>query len=387
MVMTIPDVQHVQLPPGSPATGEPLSRLDRVALELRALAQGGLLVDVDVHGLRQFSLPVLLPELGLGGEEARAQGLQATRLLIPRDLYQALRTAERRCRRVLERHSLPLLQAGSFRYVPATAWTAFEKEFAQAQAGMRAVVEKMAQDYPRLQGEALRLAQRIATEAWRSPAVRRTWAGDATAFRAMVVDRVARRFPEVQAVRAIRAEIRVARLVTVADLAEEEARLARARAEAAQAEALEAQARARLRLSREAEEAMRRALLQEARKAAQEALTPFEQYLEAVRARVRQEAGAILESLRGQEPGNVNPRTLQRCLRLVETFRRLALLEDAALEQEIRRVARAARAVRPGGRRRQATPDDVSAAQALAQALEGVLEAARPSTRGASLLI
>lgn len=354
----------------------------RVVIELRALKEAGLLVDIDARGLGRFTLGVLLPELGFGPNSARAWGLKASRLLIPDRLHRRLRAAEQRARRALERHSLDLFRFGGYRYVPATAWSAFQADFEAARAEVAAVRAEMLQNYDTLRAFALGKAAQIAREAFRAAPIRRQYA-DFDAFRKALVGRVETRFPSREELARMDLYLKLGEVLTVADLADEEARLAWARAEAAEAEA-------RIRATEAQLEAMRAAALEYARRRAREELAPFDEYLAALRARIHDQAARLLLSVRRQGPDGVNPKTLRSVVQLYETFRRLDLLGDAELEAELKRALAAARQVRPKTPRRgRAAPAQAdAAAQALARALEAVVEVcAAPTTRAAALIL
>jgi hypothetical protein len=352
----------------------------RVVIELKALKEAGLLVDVDARGLYRFTLGVLLPELGLGPDAARAWGLKASRLLIPDRLHRRLRAAEQRARRALERHSLDLFRFGGYRYVPATAWEAFRAEFDEARAGVAAVRAEMLGGYDALKAFALKKAAQIAREAFRAAPIRRQHP-DFEAFRKTLVARVEARFPSREELAEMDLYLKLGEALTVADLAEEEARLARAEAELYEA-------RARIQAAREQAEAARREALAYARQRVKAELAPFDEYLAALRARIHGRAARLLDSVRRQGPQGLNPRTLKAVAELYETFRRLDLLGDQELEAELKRALEAAKSARPKTPRpSRPAPTPDAAAQALALALEAVVELCAPRTRAAALIL
>lgn len=356
-------------PPAEPAP--PISPERRVVVQLRHLAQSGLVLYVHVQGLAALRAPVSLAELGISPDDPRAVRLfPGHRLLVPAPLYRNLRAAEERMRAAVKARSLRLVSEllGGGHYVPMAAYEAVRKDFEAARADFEAAREEIRSRLPELWEEAARMMEAIAAQAWKSPRIREEFRSFRE-FRGRLIAVVEERLSP-RGIDRIRAELRVAGLLLLSDLEEE-----RARAEMARARA-EAEREIQLRQVMEEEHrlrAAREAAIREARERIAREMEPFWAVRAEIAARLHELARSVLEDLRQKD--HLHPGVRKRILRMVEDLRMLDVTNDAELGRLLDMIReRAAKAPVAARGRPAGGPEMEEAAAALRAALEEALE-------------
>lgn len=348
----------------------------QVVVQLRHLAQRGLVLEVRVRGLAALRAPVTLEELGIPESDPRALRLMpGHRLLIPPTLYRRLRAAEERMRAAVKARSLRLVSEllGGGHYVPMAAYEAARADFEAARADFEAAREEIRSRLPELREEAIRMMGEIASQAWKSPRIRERFRSFGDFRRRLIA--VAEERLSARTIERIRAELRVAGLLLLSDLEEERARVEMARARA------EAEREIQLRRVMEEEyrlRAAREAAIREARERIAREMEPFWAVRAEIAARLHELARSVLEDLRHR--GHLHPAVRKRILRMVEDLRALDVSDDEGLRRLLDMIRE--RAVRAPAAAR-GRPSDMSAMEEAAAELRAALEEALEQTAAA----
>lgn len=384
-------------------TGLAAGDIGSVYLQLQALRQQGILVDMDIHGTTMFARSASLAELGVPRQSLRGKRIRpGQKDLIPRSVIGKLKSVEQRMRGCLNKYGQDVTGFRPYRYLHFAAyqpfrerWEKLEREFEAIKAG---ILENL-DDYHTL---FLQEYAGLAIEAWDAMMAsnghtgrvliiqlkngrNETFEGQDN-FVDWVTSRAAPLFPTEWKVQAdLHADYKTAILVSQADVAAEEARRDRAQAESAQATADRAQATAERTEATEQErvarseaqlqmEAIRQAELEHARQQLEQVVSPFEELFGNLRAQVYTDAKAVADSIRRN--GFLNPQVARRVDNLVETFQMLNATDDADLATLLDTLRTAAQATpRQTGKAGHVTASNTVALDELTAVLGDVVTA------------
>jgi len=100
-----------------------------VQLDIARMKELGVLVDVDLHGFSMFTRRATWSELGIDGKSVRRKRLKrGSKDMLPKQYMSTLHSLSTRFRQSLDRHSFVLEGFKPWRWVPFTAYEAWQDE-------------------------------------------------------------------------------------------------------------------------------------------------------------------------------------------------------------------------------------------------------------------
>lgn len=330
-------------------------------LELRQLRETGLLIDLDVRGISMFTVRADYAELGIGAEDVRAERLRAgTKDLFP-GYSKKLRSLEARARQNLDKHSHVVPAFGQYRWLPWTAYEAFQEQHQRILEELEAVKHEVLVRYDEIVEQNRTYFEQVALRAWRD--LRAQFDGpnwvvvtkegkeflstDRNGFVEYIVQRALGKMPLPDEIKAgVQIDYKTSILYSEAEIEAEESALEQALAQQAQARLQRAQAQQALfeiDLERRAAEqraqarieAYRRAEMEHARQQLAEMGSPIQEALDGLRSNLYDAVSALLSGLR--KHGGFRGQASTKAAELYAYWRRLNgdLLQDDNLEQAL----------------------------------------------------
>jgi hypothetical protein len=395
--------------------GADAGAIERLPFDLSALTEEGLLVNVDAQGFGLLDRRLGWDDLGVTLPEGSDLAFRPPRCGLLPDRYRLplLRPAAR-AHAALRRYSFTfrltetLLESSAYRWVPWTAFEAFEAEFGEAQRRLAAAKADVLADYDAVREAVVRAFLELAADSAQRLAA--TGRAVPPRFEDAVVEGVLTAMPGPDDLRSrLVLRYRVGVLLLGSEMLEEQRRAAevRRRAEAEQAslaserrrhEAQERlvqqelwaeEERLRRRLEAEAEERRREAAVKErlrelrleaARERLRETMSPLEEGARQLHAAVYESATAIRDSLRRHQA--LRGASARRARDLARWFRAMNWQSDAELEGLVAELERlATRAPRRG--KRDPQPIDGVLGEIIELTYAGARALSEPSRMGA----
>lgn len=142
-------------------------KVEIVQLQQRELRDNGFLVDIDIHGVSQFTAKVdWYVDLGINADDERRTTKRLSpgrKNLLPESKFRSLET---RLRRNLYKHSIEVSAFGGYRYVPNTAFMDWWDTHQELCEEWDAEVERVCAQWDYLVDEAKIDFGRMARDAW-----------------------------------------------------------------------------------------------------------------------------------------------------------------------------------------------------------------------------
>ena len=346
--------------------GREVDQVQAIKLEIAAMRENGLLVDLDIHGVSQFQARVSYSELGIASDDPRAERLRTGR----KDLFpqhsKKLRSLEARARQNLENNSHRVGVFGQWRWLPWSSYDSFISRHTEIVAEMEAVKANILSHYDEVREENRAYFAKIALRAWKdmlaqySPGDRVVIVttdhfefdsqADRDRFIEYVVQRALGKMPLPEEIEQdIRIDYKTSILYGDSEMAADDAALEKAKAEVAKLQAEEAEAQNRAfdaesakRLAQVQEEAriasIKAAEMEHAREQLAQMGSPIQEALDALRANVYDAVSTLLASLRRNS--GFKGRASTKAAELYDTWKRLngGLLQDEKLDAALQRL-------------------------------------------------
>jgi len=340
--------------------GESKVQIHRI--ELRALREAGLLIDLDIHGISMFSVRTTYAELGISAEDVRAKRLRAgSKDLFP-EYSKRLRSLEARARQNLDRNSHVIPAFGQYRWLPWTVYEEFKEQHDAILAELEATKAELLAKYDALYEDNRAYFEQVALRAWRD--LRAGFSdpdhamiittdhtefgpNDRDRFVEYVVQKALGRMPLPDEIRdGVSIDYKTSILYSESEIVADQAALESAAAERSQAQLERArmeQARFEIEMEereveREAEvrvEAYRRAELEHARRQLAEMGSPIQDALDGLRANLYDAVRSLLAGLRKND--GFRGKASTKAAELYAYWKRLngGLLQDDKLDQAL----------------------------------------------------
>lgn len=341
--------------------GVQIDKVHVIEQEMKSMREAGLLIDLDIHGISQFSARVTYEEMGIDQGDVRSERLRTG----SKDLFpvhaKKLRSLEARARQNLEKWAQKVSAFGQWRWLPWTAYEEFRTQHDQIVAEMQAVVDDAASSWDVVAEENARYWARVAERAWRDMLSHRDigedfvilttsgvkferWQRDA--FVDYVVARAIGKMPGVESIRQTRIDYKTSILYAESEITAEQAAATEARARLAEAQRIEAEAEVALidiesqrRLAAATErariEAIKAAEMEHARRQLLAMGSPIQEALDSLRNTLYQAVSSSLEGLR--KNGGFKGRASSKLADLYQYWKSMnaGLLRDDELEQAL----------------------------------------------------
>jgi hypothetical protein len=331
-------------------------------LEIDAMRNSGLLIDLDVHGISMLYARVSMAEMGISANDVRAKRLRTgSKDLFP-DHTKRLRSLEQRARTNLAQNSYPASAFGPWRWLPWTAYPEFIEKHKAILEELRGIKEDLLDWYEDIRAENAAYFEEVALRAWKAllgsygPGTNvvvltkdgyKFERGQLEEFTRFIVDRALAKMPTPEEIESqVRIDYQTAILFSTSEIAAEQAALAQAQAAQAQAQLAQAEAaQAEFELTLEQHsaeqkaqaeiEAYRRAEIEHAREQLEQWGSPLQEALDTLRAAVH---NAVRDLLQGIEKNDgFRGRASTRAAGLLDRWKQLngGLLKDDELEAEL----------------------------------------------------
>jgi len=342
-----------------------------VQLDIARMKELGVLVDVDLHGFSMFTRRATWSELGIDGKSVRRKRLKrGSKDMLPKAYMSTLHSLSTRFRQSLDRPSFVLEGFKPWRWVPFTAYEAWQDEWAELQNELDALKTEIVERWDEFAEDVADDFSLIADEAWRAIkngrpddagdfalVTRGGTFGSRDEFKAHVVNRALAQLPTPEQIESgLYATYRNAMVATGADVESEWARETKLAAqreiawqEARTAEEEERAKRRQIKIEvadaehqaevqrRERERRMRlmrQAELEHAKEQLAETVNPFQEVVEQFRAQIYSDVKEIADSIASN--GYVHGKVAKRAKGLLDTYRILgAATGDAELEDAL----------------------------------------------------
>lgn len=349
-------------------------RIRTIKLQLNALRQLGVCVDIDVSGMSMGVTSATFAELGIADADERTRRLRGgTKIMFFKEYHRELRSCESSYRQLLNRFSYEVSGVAPYRWVAFKAWDMWREDAEVIEARFKMVVEKIVRDYDK---------QREAFEADEREMAARAWTAiEAQKYDSIVIDgvkytrpaefvnevvrRAMAKFPSREKIASIRMDYRTAVVADMADieadqLAAERIQTAKAKEHAKQQKHLNdahykhQEAMAKLEAVKEAEREHRLKRLSEMR-------LPLDELANDLRAQVKDVAESMLESVK--KNGSVRGKVAEQVQNLKAIYEAMSITKDTNLEESLKKLTELIGPV--GKERTKETPDrDVASIRA-----------------------